>query len=162
MTEHVAHAQHASCAHEGHGGHEHGLLKSSAQVTLHCLTGCGIGEFLGLFIGTLIGLGAFATMGLATALAFIIGIGLASGTVMRNHGMGLTAALSTVWLGEVASITVMEIAMNGIDYAVGGVQAGSVLAPMFWIGFLVALPAGYLAAWPVNYWLLTRNLKNCH
>lgn len=158
MTEHVEHA-HAACGHESH---EPGLFKSSAHVTLHCLTGCGIGEFLGLFIGTLAGWGAFATMGLATALAFVVGIGLAAGTVMRNHGMALTAALSTVWLGEVASITVMEIAMNGIDFAIGGVQAGSVLAPIFWIGFALALPAGYLAAWPINYWLLTRNLKNCH
>ncbi|MDT0634562.1 DUF4396 domain-containing protein [Spectribacter hydrogenoxidans] len=145
-----------------HGGHTSGLFKSSAHVTLHCLTGCGIGELLGLVIGTLAGWGAFATMSLAVVLAFVVGISLAAVTVMRNHGLALGAALATVWLGEVASISVMEIAMNGIDYAVGGVQAGSLAAPIFWIGFGLALPCGYLAAWPVNYWLLTRNLKHCH
>lgn len=156
MSEQLADQQ-APC-----GNHGQGLFKSSAQVTLHCLTGCGIGEFLGLFIATLAGWGMFATMGLATVLAFVIGMGLAAGTVMRNHGMGFMAGLGTVWLGEVISIAVMEIAMNGVDYLVGGVQANSVLAPVFWIGFLCALPAGYVAAWPVNYWLLTRNLKHCH
>ncbi|MEQ8798047.1 MAG: DUF4396 domain-containing protein [Salinisphaeraceae bacterium] len=145
-----------------HGGHDSGLFKSSAHVTLHCLTGCGIGELLGLVIGTLAGWGAFATMGLAVVLAFVVGIGLAAFTVMRNHGVALAAALSIVWLGEVVSISVMEVAMNGIAYAVGGVEAGSLAAPIFWIGFGLALPCGYLAAWPVNYWLLTRNLKHCH
>ena len=52
--------------------------------------------------------------------------------------------------------------MNATDYAVGGMQAGSVFAPMFWIGIAVAIPAGFLAAWPVNWWLLKRDLKACH
>jgi hypothetical protein len=102
------------------------------------------------------------TMGLAVVLAFIVGISMAVRPVMKNHGMALGAALSTVWLGEVFSITAMEIAMNGIDYWIGGIQAGSISNPLFWIGFAVAVPAGYLAAWPVNWILLTRNLRQCH
>lgn len=147
--------------HEHHDGHG-GVIKTTSHVTLHCLIGCSIGEFLGLFIGTLIGLGAFATMGLAVVLAFVFGISLAVWPVMKNYGMSVRAALATVWLGEVVSIAIMEIAMNGVAYATGGVHASSVLAPIFWIGFAVAVPCGYVAAWPVNWWLLQRNLKRCH
>ena len=82
--------------------------------------------------------------------------------VMKNRGIGPLAALKIIWVGEVISIGVMEIAMNLADYHMGGMAAPSVFSWMFWRGFLVAVPAGFLAAWPVNYWLLRRNLKNCH
>ena len=71
-------------------------------------------------------------------------------------------ALKLIWVGEAISIGVMEIVMNAVDYSVGGMQAGSVFAPIFWIGIAVAIPAGFLAAWPVNWWLLKRDLKACH
>lgn len=161
--------QHAHATHDSHhachdDGHEHagGMFRTTSQVTLHCLVGCSIGEFLGLFLGTLIGLSVFGTVTLAVVFAFVVGISLAVLPVMRNHGMTLKQALATVWLGEVMSITAMEIAMNGIDLAIGGIQAGSLTNPLFWIGFAAAVPAGYIAAWPVNYLLLKRNLKKCH
>lgn len=65
-------------------------------------------------------------------------------------------------IGEVLSIGVMEMAMNWADYRVGGMQAGSVVDPVFWLGIGVAIPAGFLAAWPVNYWLIKRDMKKCH
>lgn len=135
--------------------------KTSAQVTLHCLTGCTIGEVTGLIVGTAIGLGVWGTMGLAVALAFLFGMGLAVLPVMRQ-GATFAGALGAVWVGEVISITVMEIAMNGADYLIGGVQTGSLTAPLFWIGMALAIPAGFLAAWPVNHWLVSRHLKKCH
>jgi len=52
--------------------------------------------------------------------------------------------------------------MNAVDYSVGGMQADSVFTVMFWIGIAAAVPAGFLAAWPVNWWLLKRDLKACH
>ena len=52
--------------------------------------------------------------------------------------------------------------MNWVDYEMGGMAAASVASWMFWRGILLAVPAGFLAAWPVNYWLLRRNLKACH
>ncbi len=52
--------------------------------------------------------------------------------------------------------------MNTIDYGVGGMQAASVLDPIFWAGIAAAVPAGFLAAWPVNWWLIKRDLKKCH
>ena len=52
--------------------------------------------------------------------------------------------------------------MNAVDYAMGGMAAPSIFSWMFWQGFLFAVPAGFLAALPVNHWLLKRNLKACH
>ena len=49
-----------------------------------------------------------------------------------------------------------------VDYHMGGMAAPSVFSWMFLRGFLVAVPAGFLAAWPVNYWLIKRDLKRCH
>jgi hypothetical protein len=81
---------------------------------------------------------------------------------MRSQGVGLLGALKIIWIGEVISIGVMEIVMNVVDYQMGGMGAKSVFAWMFWRGLLFAVPAGFLAAWPVNYWLLKRELKACH
>ena len=156
----TAHAHTDAHADHGHGGS--GLPLTAVHTTLHCLLGCAIGEFLGLAIGISAGLGVWATMGLATALALVIGVNLAVLPLMRRHGRGYVEALGVVWVGEVASIVVMEIAMNATDYAVGGVQVTSMADPLFWIGFGAALPAGFVAAYPINLWLIGRNLKHCH
>ncbi|WP_283937644.1 DUF4396 domain-containing protein [Sphingomonas hankyongi] len=71
-------------------------------------------------------------------------------------------AFRIIWIGEVTSIGVMEIVMNFIDYQLGGMGAPSIVHWSFWRGLLFAVPAGFLAAWPVNYWLIKRELKACH
>jgi len=129
---------------------------------MHCLTGCVIGEVAGLAIGVTLGLAAWQTILLATTLAYASGITLGLVPVIRSRKLGALAALRIIWVGEVVSIGVMEIAMNFADYQMGGMAAPSILSWMFWRGILVALPAGFLAAWPVNYWLLRRDLKACH
>ncbi len=160
-SSHLGSGSKASLDHD-HAAHGHEVTwRTSAHVTLHCLTGCAIGEVSGLIIGTWLGIGVMATMGLAVALAFLFGIGLAVLPLMRR-GLTFARALGAVWVGEVISITVMEIAMNGTDYAVGGVQTQSLTAPLFWIGMALAIPAGFLAAWPVNHWLVAKSLKACH
>ena len=146
-------------AHHGGGG---GSLKTSAQATLHCLTGCIIGEVAGLMIGISLGLSPWSTITLATALAYLSGITLGLIPVMRDRGIGALAALRIIWIGEVISIGVMEVAMNFVDYQMGGMAAPSIATWMFWRGIMLAIPAGFLAAWPVNYWLLKRELKACH
>jgi hypothetical protein len=147
-------------AHHGHGGG--GPLRTSAQATLHCLTGCIIGEVVGLMIGVTIGLAPWPTIVLATVLAYISGMTLGLVPVMRSQGVGLLGALKIIWIGEVISIGVMEVVMNFVDYQMGGMGAQSVATWMFWRGLVFAVPAGFLAAWPVNYWLLKRELKACH
>ena len=135
---------------------------TSAQATLHCLSGCVIGEVAGLMIGVALGLSVGPIIILATTLAYLSGMTLGLVPVMRNQNKTFLEALKLIWIGEVVSIGVMEIAMNTADYAVGGMQAGSILAPAFWAGIAAAVPAGFLAAWPLNWWLLKRDIKKCH
>jgi hypothetical protein len=153
-----AHSNHLHGHHRGSGG----AFKTSAQATIHCLTGCVIGEVLGLGIGVTFGLGIWPTIILATGLAYVTGITLGLLPVMRGRGVGWMEALRIIWVGEVISIGVMEVVMNFVDFQMGGMAAPSVASWMFWRGILFAVPAGFLAAWPVNYWLLKRELKACH
>lgn len=147
--------------HHTHGA-DGGGWRTSAQATLHCLTGCIIGEVTGLLIGVGLGLGVWPTIALATVLSYISGLTLGLIPVMRDRGVSLFGALRIIWIGEVISIGVMELVMNLVDYRMGGITAPSVASWMFWRGLVVAVPAGFLAAWPVNYWLLRRDLKACH
>jgi hypothetical protein len=151
---------HGAHSHQGHGGGS--AFRTSAQATLHCLTGCVIGEVAGLMIGVTIGLAAWQTIILATVLAYLSGMTLGLLPVMRSQGVGFREALRIIWLGEVISIGVMELVMNYVDYQMGGMAAPSIASWMFWRGLLFAVPAGFIAAWPVNYWLLKRELKACH
>src|SRR5687768_7994722 len=158
---HEAASQVGHSHHHGHHGGG-GMLKTSFSATVHCLTGCVIGEVAGLMIGVSMGLDPWATILLATGLAYAAGMTLGLLPVMRDRGVGLLDALKIIWIGEVISIGVMEIVMNFVDYQMGGMTAPSVWSWMFWRGIALAVPAGFLAAWPVNYWLLKRNLKACH
>jgi hypothetical protein len=148
--------------HSHHGHHRGGALRTSAHATLHCLTGCIIGEVAGLAIGTTIGLSPWPMIILATVLSYASGITLGLLPVMRDQKVGAVAALKIIWIGEVVSIGVMEIVMNFVDYQMGGMGANSIFAWTFWRGLVFAVPAGFVAAWPVNWWLLKRELKACH
>ena len=154
------HHYHAAQSHRGHGGG--GALKTSAHATVHCLTGCIVGEMAGLLIGTAFGLSPWPMIVLATVLSYLSGLTLGLLPVMRDQHVGLISALKIIWIGEVVSIGVMEIVMNFVDYQLGGMGAKSVFAWTFWRGLAFAIPAGFLVAWPVNYWLLKRELKACH
>ena len=155
----------AHCAHHAaataHGSHGGTGWHAAAMVTLHCLTGCLIGEWLGLAVGVAMSLPVRATVVLATALAYASGFGLTLWPLLRR-GMGFAPALSTVFIGEAVSIGVMEIAMNLVDYSMGGMGVKSLFAARYWEAIAVASVAGYLAAWPANFWLLGRNMKKCH
>jgi hypothetical protein len=161
-----AHNQHALHEHNhSHAHHGHGIGSSfslATYATLHCLLGCAIGELAGLMIGVSLGFDPWMTITLATVLGFASGYTLGLWPLVRI-GKTWGEAFRIIWLGETISIAVMELVMNVTDYHVGGVQVSSILAPQFWMGYLLALPAGFIAAWPVNYWLLNRNIKQpCH
>lgn len=134
---------------------------AAASVTVHCLTGCAIGEFTGLAIGVSLGLPVHLTITLAVALSFVSGFALTILPMMRR-GVDFATAFQTVWLGEVISISVMELMMNLIDYRMGGMRGVSLVSMQYWQAFGASLVAGYLAALPVNKWMLSRNMKNCH
>ncbi len=156
-------AQAASHRHAHHAGHDAGSLnRLTTAATLHCLTGCAIGEFIGLAIGVSLGLNPWATMALATALGFVSGFALSLIPLLRG-GMRLGQAWRAIWLGETLSIAAMELAMNLADYHVGGMGVSSLAHPRFWLGYGVALAAGFAVAWPVNRWMLARSIKQpCH
>jgi hypothetical protein len=154
---HEAHAGHGGHAHHGHSGGS--ALAVSARSTLHCLTGCIAGEVAGLLIGVSLGLQPWATIVLATLLSYVSGFTLGAVPVMRSQGTSLTGALRIIWIGEAVSIGVMEVVMNFVDWRMGGMGVNSVAEWMFWRGLIFAVPAGFLAAWPVNYWLIRSELK---
>jgi uncharacterized membrane protein len=159
MEDHAAHAH----QHHGHGaGKPVGRWRLAAQATRHCLIGCVIGEVIGLAIGVEAGLSTTATIILATTLAYISGFTLGLLPVMKGRGLSLVDAFKLIWIGEAVSIGVMELVMNVVDYQMGGMAAMTVLSWQFVRGLLFAIPAGFIAAWPVNYWLLGRELKACH
>jgi len=152
MSEHQHHHHHGSGS----------ALKTSAHATLHCLTGCVIGEAIGLMIGVSLGLSPWPIIILATALSYLSGMTLGLLPVMKDQRVGMFEALRIIWIGEVISIGVMEVVMNFVDYHMGGMGSASVASWSFWRGLAFAISAGFLAAWPVNYWLIKRELKACH
>ena len=163
MSESCCHAPEKKPAAAAHGHHAiDSSWRTAARITLHCLTGCAIGEWTGLAIGISLGWSVGATITLAVTLAFVFGFTLTIFPMVRR-GLTVAQAFKIVWLGEVVSISVMELAMNIVDYHLGGMAAGmSLLHPQFWVAFTIAAVAGYLAALPANKWLLSRNLKKCH
>ena len=152
--------QHSNGENAHHGGD--GAIKISAHATMHCLSGCIIGEVAGLVIGVTIGLSTWPMIILATVLSYVSGITLGLLSVMRSQRIGVLQTLRIIWVGEVISIAIMEIAMNFVDYQMGGMGAKSIIHWTFWQGLMFAVPAGFLAGWPVNYWLIKRELKAGH
>ncbi len=142
--------------------HHHSPLVTSAHATLHCLIGCIIDETAGLVIGVALAWGAAATIALAVVLAYVSGFAMALPPVMKQAGLGLAAAMRVIWLGEAISIAVMEIAMNVVDYWLGGIQVASIWNALFWLALAAAAPAGFIAAWPVNHVLLKHELRAGH
>ena len=104
--------------------------RAAAMVTLHCLTGCLIGEWVGLAIGVALSLPRGFTALLATVLAYTSGFGLTIWPVLRS-GMSFRPALALVFVGEAVSIGVMEVAMNAVDFAMGGMGVKSLFAPRY-------------------------------
>jgi hypothetical protein len=145
-----------------HSHHPHGRWTVAAHATLHCSIGCVIGETLGLAIGTSWGFSQVASMVVSTLLAYMAGFSLAVFPLMRRTGLGLPSAFAAIWIGEGISIGVMEVVMNAIDYHMGGMRTGSILNPRFWLALIVATGVGFLAAWPVNAWLIAKQLRQHH
>lgn len=143
--------------HEHHGHDEHGGSTRSMAIsaTLHCLTGCAIGEILGLMIGTAAGLDNLATIALAIALAFVFGYALSTLPLLRA-GLGVGTALSVVLAADTLSIAVMELVDNAVMALIPGAMDAGLVNPVFWSSLMLALGVAFLAAWPVNAWLLGR------
>lgn len=127
----------------------------AASATLHCLTGCAIGEIAGLMIGTAVGLSNGQTIVLAVGLAFVFGY-LLSSLPLVGAGMSFGRAMKLVLAADTISIIVMEVVDNAVMAAIPGAMEAGLVDPMFWIGMIIALSAAFVAAFPVNRHLIDR------
>jgi hypothetical protein len=131
------------------------LTALAASATLHCLTGCAIGEVAGMAIGTALGFSAVATIALAVALAFLFGYSLTSLPLLRA-GMSLSAVVPIALSVDTVSIAIMEVVDNLIMVAIPGAMDAGIGNLVFWGSLGVALAIAGLAAFPVNRWLIQR------
>nr|WSW46258.1 DUF4396 domain-containing protein [Streptomyces sp. NBC_01001] len=161
--EHDAHHQHHDSDHgtgDGHGhGHGHGHGKASwamaAKATLHCLTGCAIGEVLGMVIGTALGWGNVPTMILAIVLAFFFGYALTLRGILAA-GVDLRTAVRVALAADTLSIAVMELIDNGVIALWPGAMDAHLADSLFWIVLAISLALAFVVTTPVNKWLIGR------
>jgi uncharacterized protein DUF4396 len=141
-----------------HAGHETtDTTRLAFQATVHCLTGCGIGEVVGLAGGTAIGLGNAATLVLGIVLAYTFGYALTLVPLLRA-GMPVLRASGITFAAETLSITTMEIVDNLVVVAIPGAMDAGLADLLFWGSLAVSLALAFVAAFPVNRWLIARGL----
>jgi hypothetical protein len=144
--------------HYEHGHHQHvgdSLTRTAVQATLHCLTGCAIGEVLGMMIATALGLGNVASIAVSVALAFLFGYGLTLRPVLRV-GLPFRRAAGLALASDTLSITTMEIVDNGFILIVPGAMAAGLSDSLFWWSLGLSLVIAFAAAVPVNRYLIVR------
>jgi hypothetical protein len=141
---------------EHHNHHQEGNIRPMAiSATLHCLTGCSIGEVGGMIIGTALSLSNSVTILLSIILAFIFGFGLSTLPLLKA-GIGLGAALSLVAAADTLSVTTMEIVDNLVVLVIPGAMDAGLLDILFWASMAISLIVAFFAALPVNIHLLKR------
>ena len=156
MSEHVHGRQHEHEEERGSGhAHSVSLNWSAFSATAHCLTGCAIGEVLGMAIATALGWGNAASIALAVALAFVFGYALTLTPVLRA-GVPPRRALGLAFASDTASIAVMELVDNAFILAVPGAMAAGLTDRLFWWSLLVSLLVAFVVTVPVNAWLISR------
>ncbi|MFF4839314.1 DUF4396 domain-containing protein [Streptomyces collinus] len=151
------HAQHSQHEHR-HAHHRHSpgtSWRTAAQATLHCLTGCAIGEVLGMVIGTAAGLGNAGTVVVSIALAFVFGYALTMRGVLRA-GLPVRQALKVALAADTVSIAVMELIDNTVMVGVPGAMDAGLSQALFWISLVVSLVLAFALTTPVNRWMIGR------
>ncbi len=131
------------------------LTGVAVSATLHCLTGCAIGEVAGMAIGTALGFSDFGTIALAVALAFLFGYTLTSLPLLRA-GLALSAVIPIALASDTLSIATMEVVDNAIMVAVPGAMHAGLGDVLFWGALSFALAVAFVLTVPVNRWLLAR------
>ncbi|MFI0778789.1 DUF4396 domain-containing protein [Streptomyces sp. NPDC021212] len=149
--EHGTHGAHGA----GHGGHGPATWRMAAQATLHCLTGCAIGEILGMAIGTALAWHNVPTMILAIVLAFTFGYALTMRGVLRA-GLDLRSALRVALAADTVSIIVMELADNGTILLFPGAMDATLSDALFWLSLALSFVVAFTLTTPVNKWMIGR------
>jgi len=147
--------------HERHSAHKpsaatpQSLNRIALSATLHCLSGCAVGEVLGLVIGTALGFSDIGTIALAVALAFVFGYAFTTVPLLRS-GLALSVVLPLALASDTISITIMEIVDNLIMLVIPGAMDAGLGDLRFWLSLALALGIAGAAAYPVNRWLIAR------
>src|SRR4051794_35181781 len=127
----------------------------AAQATLHCLTGCAIGEVLGMIVGTALGWHNAATVVLSVVLAFVFGYALTMRGVLRS-GLDLRSAVKVALAADTVSIAVMELVDNAFVLAVPGALDAGLGSALFWLSLAGSLVVAFVLTTPVNRWMISR------
>ncbi|MEV4334102.1 DUF4396 domain-containing protein [Streptomyces sp. NPDC049597] len=148
--EHAAHErdQHG----HGAGGASWG---TAAKATAHCLTGCALGEILGMVIGTALMWNNVPTMVLAIALAFLFGYSFTLYAV-RRAGLSLRAAIRVALAADTVSIAIMELVDNLIIALTPGALDAHLSDGLFWSALLGGFVVAFFITTPVNKWMIGR------
>jgi uncharacterized protein DUF4396 len=150
----------SAVAHTHHDHHEmpvsgRALTQVALSATLHCLTGCAIGEVLGMLIGTAAGFSNLTTIVLSILLAFVFGYGLTSLPLLRA-GLVLSAVIPIALASDTLSIATMELVDNTIILVVPGAMNAGLGQLLFWGSLAFSLAIAGAFAVPVNRWLIAR------
>jgi hypothetical protein len=150
-----------------HADHHHEMPTEGAALTgvavsatLHCLTGCAIGEVAGVAIGTAAGFSDFATIALAVGLAFLFGYTLTSLPLLRA-GLALSAVVPIALAADTLSIATMEVVDNAILLIIPGAMDAGLGDVLFWGSLSFALFVAFVLTVPVNRWLIARGRGHC-
>jgi hypothetical protein len=131
------------------------LNRVAFSATVHCLTGCAIGEVLGMLLSTWWGWAALPSIALSVALAFLFGYGLTSLPLLRS-GMPFRRAAPLAFASDTTSIATMEVVDNLFILLVPGAIAAGLDSALFWWSLIVSLLIAGAVAFPVNRWLIAR------
>ena len=151
---HHDHSLHEEAAAQAHA-HGRSLNRLAFTATVHCLSGCAIGEVAGMVIGTALGWGNLQTIALAVILAFISGFALTMLPLLRA-GLAFGPVVKLALAADTVSITIMEIVDNAVMLAIPGAMHAGLDELLFWGSLAFALVVAGAAAFPVNRWLIAR------
>ena len=149
------HDHHHEQASQAQGHEAVSLNRTALMATLHCLTGCTIGEVAGMALGTALGWGNWPTVALAIALAFTFGYAMTL-YPLRRTGMAWGSAIGLALASDTLSMTTMELVDNAIMLVVPGAMEAGLPDPLFWGSVTLSLILAGAAAFPVNRWLIAR------
>ncbi|MEU4226357.1 DUF4396 domain-containing protein [Nonomuraea sp. NPDC026600] len=142
-------------------GHEHAAQpgkaswSTAAAATLHCLTGCAIGEILGLVIATALGWSTAPSIAVAVVLAFFFGY-LLTLLPLRRAGVNWSTAIKLALAADTVSIIVMEIVDNGVMLVIPGAMNATLTSGLFWGALALSLLVAFLVTTPINKWIIGR------
>jgi hypothetical protein len=142
----MSHAQHTA---------QPNVTRMALDATRHCLTGCAIGEVVGLLISGALGLTTEGSVVAGIGLAFVFGYSLTFVPLLRS-GMALGQAIGLTAAADTISIVVMETVDNLVVLVVPGAMAAGLTDALFWGSLALGLVIAFAVTFPVNRWLIAR------